>query len=387
MADHTHVERAHVHRVVTYNLLSTALVDPAIYVHCEPQALNNAHRIPAVLALVRGWCSKQAVLCLQEVSRDWADALLPLFGEHHYMHAYASYGHEGNGYMGVLTAWPTGMYQLRAVNSARLTDTVQATFELEELDELCHVIDTNWPTRAANIGDVGACQALWLWFSRLVGWPADTSNSDTTLDLALKRKNCLLWTQLVHIASGTTLCVANYHMPCMYWNAPVMCMHAAMAAMVTRKLSGDTPYILAGDFNIKHFDAAYKLLLDGLVTSEHVHNLYLKPDNFMVHPHMSAMRSMSNVASGDSCYHFNNLAKNNGGPICGAEPQFTCWTHGPDAPAFKATLDYIWLSVDDQHVCQWRCTDTFLPECTSGPLPTLEQPSDHLPLEVVLLLK
>lgn len=369
-------------RLVTYNLLSTALCTPEAYPHCEPDALAPEARVPAVLARIGAWCDQRAILCLQEVSRDWADALLPVLASRGYQHASAHYGHPDNGYMGVLTAWPAcaesgSEFKLLAVSSQRLTDTLSAEVAPEQVAQLEEVVMANWgacsfpapprarftqPTWADLASRVWrATQECALWLPRRLGFGPALPPPDTPMRLAMARKNCLLWVRLQHADSGTQFCVANYHMPCMFWNTPVMCLHAAMAAMVTRALSGPAPYVLAGDFNLKPWDSGYQVLARGLPHAPFKQSITVQPNEFLVRRHVSAM----------DAFHKE-------------EPPFTCWTQAAEGPFFKATLDYIWLSVGDDLECQWRCDEAHVSACNKGPLPSREQPSDHLSLEVLL---
>merc|ERR1719305_1317583 len=73
-----------------------------------------------------------------------------------------------------------------------------------------------------------------------------------------RRQNRAIGMRLRDTSSDERLCVATYHMPCMFWDLSAMVIHSALVAQWAQKLAGETPLCLAGDFNIKPGDPAYE---------------------------------------------------------------------------------------------------------------------------------
>ena len=48
-------------------------------------------------------------------------------------------------------------------------------------------------------------------------------------EAAKRRKNVMIFAKLAERASGTTFAIATYHMPCVFYNPPVMTIHGALA--------------------------------------------------------------------------------------------------------------------------------------------------------------
>ncbi|KAH8070737.1 hypothetical protein JL720_11744 [Aureococcus anophagefferens] len=68
-----------------------------------------------VAALLDAEVAKGAVVCLQEVSRDWSGELRAYFADKGYQFSTGLYGTKFNGYMGVAVAWPSGKYDVLGV--------------------------------------------------------------------------------------------------------------------------------------------------------------------------------------------------------------------------------------------------------------------------------
>lgn len=127
-------------------------------------------------------------------------------------------------------------------------------------------------------------------------------------------------------SDGRPFGVVNYHMPCQWTNQDFMTQHVKMLLRAARVRFLDAPYVVAGDFNIR--------------------------------PGTPAWDAMSAAAWL--------------GALSG--PAWTCWADTPRGGAFQDQLDY----VIPFGFREERLVDTALP--AEGPLPTLEWPSDHVPI-------
>lgn len=125
--------------------------------------------------------------------------------------------------------------------------------------------------------------------------------------------------------------VVNYHMPCQFDNQEFMAAHVGMLLRACAAHFLDGRYVVAGDFNIRPGTPAWDALQAAV------------PE----------------------------------GTLSG--PAWTCWTDSPRNGAFKDQLDYVIPFGFRQH----RLVEMERP--SEGPLPTLEWPSDHVPVIKELL--
>lgn len=273
-----------------------------------------------------------AVICLQEVSTDWAAKLHVHFAERGYHMMHMGYGNRFDGYMGVALAFSCSKFRLQNARIERVADL------------------RNWP-RPAPLGFRARTRA---WAAGL--WRAlrkERRPLDPVTD-AKRRANQLIMARLECRESGAAFCVGTYHMPCQFRVPVVMVTHMALALRELQLWAGAAPLIFCGDFNVKPGDSAYRLVTEGELEQSDEH--YPEPTaNGGWEPRIQyAMRS----AYADAL---------------GAEPELTNWafTRGSEGD-FKDTLDYIFVSdgVDVAGVKPIRVTD--------GPLPTEAEPSDHV---------
>merc|ERR1712166_330404 len=112
-------------RIAQYNILSDPLDAPDHYIHCDPNDLDHEIRFQRVAAKLEEQMRAGAVLCLQEVSRNWAGRLIPLFEKHGYTYASALTGSKFGGYMGQCLAWPAKRFEAADISTIRVADTVE----------------------------------------------------------------------------------------------------------------------------------------------------------------------------------------------------------------------------------------------------------------------
>ena len=86
-------------RVASYNVLSSKLCEPGYFVKCAKENLDPPTRLKRVQALLETETKKNAVVCLQEVSREWSGDLHAFFARQGYQFTTGLYGNPFNGYM------------------------------------------------------------------------------------------------------------------------------------------------------------------------------------------------------------------------------------------------------------------------------------------------
>lgn len=157
---------------------------------------------------------------------------------------------------------------------------------------------------------------------------------------------------------GARFTVATYHMPCAFFNPPVMSLHAAWCAEHAFAVAGTTPLILCGDFNLKPRDPGYELLTTGSLSNE---------ADWPAYPEVpgATWRAGQNSSPLVSAYAY----------LQGSEPQYTNWAHEPGKDEFIDCLDYVFATADLKPT---TVIDLPMRDMSDGPYPSASEPSDHL---------
>lgn len=136
-------------RVVSYNVLSSHLAEAAHFHKCHPDHLNADGRLNKIFSkLQEEMGSSSPIICLQEVSQLWAGKFHVFFAQHKYQMITGLYGKKFNGYMGVVLAYPTSIYDVLEVDIATLSDTREGGWPRPPLEEAEEGIVDNRTTTA-----------------------------------------------------------------------------------------------------------------------------------------------------------------------------------------------------------------------------------------------
>lgn len=358
-------------RIVTYNVLSSLLSDPSRFVENFPTHLDASHRLPKVLMKLSDELShikdttqsqSKVIFCLQEVSRDWAGHLHKFFANRNYAFVTGLYGKKCNGYMGVGLAYSTDTFETLSVNLGRVSDNrVEGWPHLpKEEHSLLYNIRSSVSKMIIKL-------------SKYIG--LDGENPKDIWHHAESRQNMMVCVHLKPktkaLINAKSFWVGTYHMPCAFYEPPVMNIHADMAATRIQSLAknntskeGD-PYILAGDFNILPNSPHYQLLTKG----------YLDWSDPTYPPSKYEMTWVPTLKGMNSAYAIFNG---------GVEPKFTNYAKILDNPPFIETIDYVFLSKN--HEWKVKCVKKLKDLNDGGPYPNDKEPSDHLLLAVDLEL-
>lgn len=106
------------------------------------------------------------------------------------------YGHPFNGYMGILTAWPTRAFDVMNVDINRLSDTAEA-----------------WPDKQPEGWWSRAYQSFLAPPLQFVGLSKEKKKEESHWEMAKYKKNVVLVAKLKDKISGREFCIGNYHMP------------------------------------------------------------------------------------------------------------------------------------------------------------------------------
>jgi mRNA deadenylase 3'-5' endonuclease subunit Ccr4 len=366
-------KKATEHSIVTYNVLSPNLAGPDHYYTCDGADLDPQTRWERVLAKLEVEVEAGAIIALQEVSQEWAGRLYAYFQQNGYTFICRQYAKDYSGYMGVGIAFPNDKYDATDVSIFRPTDTF--TFPKK-------------PKAPKHDVFVTACLYVWAYIVLVLGSLLQPvfdlykrvfkqKKEDKFWEQSESRVNVVIWTKLLHKATGETFCVATYHMPCVFWDMRVMALHASLSANEILRLSDGEPCVYCGDFNFKTADAPYELLTTGTITD---HSVYEVPDPKFDPSFVLAEYDLSLLEPFISAYKEFN----------GEEPNYTNYAltgykkpPGQEPEPFCDTLDYIFITegIEVTDVLQLQHRDD-----SDGPYPSPTEPSDHIKLRATITL-
>lgn len=118
-------------RVATYNVLCSELSEPDYFTHCDPKNLDAETRYARVIARLGPEMERNAIICLQEVSRQWAGQLHSYFAQQGYYFVMDNYSKQQTGYMGVGIAVPISQYDVVECDMRRVADTGPVSVQAE----------------------------------------------------------------------------------------------------------------------------------------------------------------------------------------------------------------------------------------------------------------
>lgn len=161
-------------RVASYNVLSSCLCEPSYYCNSDPEALEPTKRLERVIGKLETECEKGAVVCLQEVSRQWSGDLHVFFAKRGYSMINVGYGGKNNGYMGVSLAYKLANYELMETGIEKVSD-----FKA-------------WPKAPPP----GRFKALRMYFAEVIRKLRRQRKPENEWADAERRHNCLVWARL-----------------------------------------------------------------------------------------------------------------------------------------------------------------------------------------------
>jgi 2',5'-phosphodiesterase len=324
-------------RVVSYNVLSSHLASPSYFTHCLAGSLDPTVRYDKLCKKLDLETAKKSIICLQEVSTDWAGLLHVYFFSKNYHLVTALYGNKLGGYMGVATAVPMDSFEIQRVQIKRLADMI----------------------RRPSPSPPSILQKT-LSFLQSLFWRKPVEDS---WQRSISRNNELIAVTVTPRNQNNPFVIGNYHMPCEFRLPQVMVTHSCLAAQYVQKIASGTPHILLGDFNFKPGSTMHRILTEGEVESRNL-DLPAPLEGFPWKASVSPLRSAYQTATG-------------------REPDFTNNARIRDEDPFVDTLDYIFVSpewaVDSVDALPLRSE-------IEGPFPSASEPSDHLLLAADLSL-
>ena len=324
--------------VHSYNLLSSHLSEADYFLHCQPKNCLPEIRFPRILEILQNSIKQNAILALQEVSRDWAGDLHVFFAEHDYTMIDSLYGGRKNGYMGVAIAYPRQHYTLNGCEISRIADRLSRP--------------------RLEAGALQPAGPLTGWF----GWMKSFFVSEPTAkweapndpwEISCGRYNTAIWTLFQAKETQEEFAVATYHMPCAFWCPPVMTIHMLEVIRHCQALSAGKRLVVAGDFNVMPSSSQYRMVTTGIANPEDKADV----------PPPNGQWSAVLAQPMNSAY----------AAVHGEEPSFT--NRAGVESQFTETLDYLFYS----HESLRALSTVDLPTVEETPfMPNDTQPSDHL---------
>uniref|UniRef100_A0A7S2VV04 Endonuclease/exonuclease/phosphatase domain-containing protein n=1 Tax=Norrisiella sphaerica TaxID=552664 RepID=A0A7S2VV04_9EUKA len=93
--------------VLSYNILSGPYCKASEFYKCDPENCRADARFKKIKKILSEYIEKQAIVCLQEVTEDWAGRLHAYFDQHDYNMIASNYNTRSqSGHMGVALAFP-----------------------------------------------------------------------------------------------------------------------------------------------------------------------------------------------------------------------------------------------------------------------------------------
>lgn len=186
------------YKITTYNVLSSHLSEATHFTACNPTWLDPNYRLNALKVKLDKEVKDNAIVCLQEVSHQWAGVLHPYFADRGYHLVTALYGQKFNGYMGVAIAVPTSKFDLMDVDITRIADTkrLQRKVKPGYVQNIFNQISKLLTSIAIRMG---------IFKPRFDFWDNVTYRTNQMICMRLKDKE-----------GGKPFAVGTYHMPCMF---------------------------------------------------------------------------------------------------------------------------------------------------------------------------
>lgn len=286
------------------------LSEPDYFIRCRREWLEPEYRLRILKEKLSGEISRRSIICLQEVSTNWASSLHTFFFENGYYFVTGLYGKRFDGRMGVGIAVPTDVYSLIETDITTLTESkamndhyerhkknisvsgekraglkdraVTNNFTLSECKEMGQKPFSSWiqqlREKLSGGSSSSTTQKRLTTLNPPLRFPGKPGNNyfvgtpDAEAIIwheALKRQNQVVSVRLKTKGqngdASKTFCLSTYHMPCSFRMPAVMLIHTVLLLQhvqgFARKHSDHwDPHIIAGDFNLMPSSFLYNLI-------------------------------------------------------------------------------------------------------------------------------
>jgi len=338
--------------VLSYNVLSSFVCNPKEYPYCKKKHLDAAKRLNKLKTSVcKPMMKRRAIIALQELSINWKASMLTFFQQNNYTMV-ASESSIGK-HFAYAFAFPNDVFELNKL-------CLEYPFKLKE----AFVDDGTKPSRPIPSSKLpisllialfcGICCMYTYYFEEISSdiWfgafvtslfsligeiymrnpQADFKilrnpyyNFDDVRPALKKHEGFQLPIALLqHRKSGKQFWFATTHMPCKFWNEPLMFSFGALTMKTMESVNKKKlPMLLTGDFNMKPQSPFYEHVVKGAILKDHKHYpKSLKANLKLQHSWISAYAEIN-----------------------GREPDFTnyCELQKQNGKLFMECLDYFFV--------------------------------------------
>lgn len=324
--------------IVQYNILSSKLCDPDYYRWCNVTDLEPKNRIKKICEYLKEEISKNSIICLQEISREWQGILFDFFSNNKYYFVSSLYGFDYGSRLGIGIAYPSDLYESKNTKVQRVGEKIP-TDNLE--------VNDYWYNKMYNYvyGKLGFFQK-----KPVSIWVKSKNKNNTSITLTLKHK-----------ISQMEFVVSTYHMPCEFKDPGVMTLHInSLLRSLQQYNHKNLPIILAMDGNFKPISPQYRYITKGTYDDSDVFNFPQYDLDNQVSPFSYDIIPMNSLFQSVMC----------------REPKCTNQTFNKNmTELFSETIDYIFYT--KLYPIGAECP-TLNP---NDVLPNDDHPSDHIPLK------
>lgn len=311
------------HNVLGKNFASTG------YFNCDEKYLNFGHRIRLIHENIERAVKNKQIITLQEADEETYTHISGLFKDYDYHVIWKNFlvktSTIGNQQQAVLVAFPKSDFELLDSISVNISDGIEIP--------IINSCDLNLPPPEH----------------------VTKAKGRSVYEMATRDSNILVGMLLRHNASGETVWVFCYHIPCIWWWPAVMTLQIDALKKKMYEVAKGVPFILCSDTNCKKGYHDRTFLETGVVDPS-------------ILPHKGW------TPSPDATYKLKDTMTPEGSPTTRCKPVASSDLENGE---FHANLDGIFAFGFDKKVK----IETKVPEGTlNSPCPNETQPSDHAPL-------
>lgn len=248
--------------ITSYNILAPQNIDNILFRSYEPIYLSVEYRWDLLHNQLLNKVRQNSIICLQEVSSEWANLIYPFFKRYNYFCLDNPYTDDSMD-MSLVTAIPSTY----ALLNSEYNDTRSL------LKKINVKKDINLDDRV-EYGCFERCSKFIRKCFRVNPYINDL-NSHERKDmnykkwkLAQRQPSKYIFVKLED-ANGRQFCVANYHMPSKQKETLILASHTFMLIQKLNEFSLGAPFILAGDFSFTPDSLIYDKICHGYVCDFH----------------------------------------------------------------------------------------------------------------------
>ena len=317
-------------KLFNYNVLTPNYCYQKKFPLNNKEDLDNHIRLTNINNILLKQMKNESIICLQEVTRDWAGVFQLLCDNNDYNFVKSLYGYPKNGYMGIAIAYPK-KYKMIDMSIRRISEFID--YEEKKKGYCREFIDT--VSEFLTLKDIDV---------PIFDIARSRYNTAIALKLQLRdNENCRpFW-------------IVNYHMPCIWRNQGVMILHITYFKKFVEKVCnrGKDDCIIAGDFNSQPDSIPYEIMKTSTLMG--LDNYFEKYEDFNLPAVDMKLESVYEK------FH-------------GSEPEATNYSYCDFNGPFRGTLDYIFVNnnINVLRMDEIGHLETFMPNRNN--------PSDHKPL-------